>query len=734
VIKIKLILGVALSVLISAGAYIYQNSQFKDERAALVQQQLNNKVQALTSSIANGIASLEGDFDSYAATITPHDSDIHTVSTGGLPLVNLLIIPVDKIDRTDAVSPPISWGDIRMLRNVQETQRATTETFIFNDATYLRRATLIAENKYIAVATWDASVLSPYLEAHHVDGGVRLIRQVTGGEAAVTLSMGDVVGPNVVKKRLGTDWWVHFNPSVSYLIKADTAERGAFIVWVTSLIPLLIGVAVAVYIYKKLPKEQYDVVSPQKNTMVVDDDLLIPHQVFRDYDIRGDADDLSDEFCYSLGRALGTLVIASGQEGVYLGRDGRLSTPRIYQELLKGLMLTGVKVQDVGVCHSGLLYFAAATGRFNSGIMITASHNAKEFNGFKTVINGKVLNGSSLKEIKNLIRTGRYHVGTGVYEKVDLASTYLGELDICSKETASFKVVVDAGNGAAGPIAVEALEQAGMTVYPLYCDIDGNFPNHSPDPSDLNNLKDLQKQVIADGADFGIALDGDGDRIFAVDERGKVVLPDQILMLLAKDICSRNSGAPVVYDIKCSSQIERYVNTYGGTPVVWKSGHSNVRNKMAEEGALLGGELSGHIFIRDDWYGFDDGVYAALRLIRLLQLRQQSLSKAVEMLPKSISTSEIRVKLHPSDSQNVIRKLSNASQWPDRTKLLLLDGVKATFLNNSWGLVRMSNTESALTFRFEGDTAEDLQACRTIFYNLLTKHVPDANWKALIKA
>jgi len=734
VIKIKLLAGIVLSALISAGVYFYQASQLDAERSAVVQLQVDKKLKALTASIASGIASLEQDFDHYAATITPSNATTHILSAEDLPLADLLIIPADQIEKTDAVTPPISWGDIRMLRNLQDTQRATTETLLFEGSIYLRRANLIADGKYIAVATWDADVLQPYLEAHVADGGVRLLRQLNGGEATVALSMGDVVGATAVKQRLGADWWVHFKPNKAYVARLNVTAQGTLMLWISSLIPLLIGLAVAGYIYSKQPRDDYKTVTPTGPTMDVEDDVHLPHQVFREYDIRGEADDLSNEFCYLLGRALGTLVIASGQQGVYLGRDGRVSTPRIYKELLKGLMVTGVKVMDIGVCHSGVLYFAASAGQFNSGIMITASHNPKNYNGFKTVINGSVLDGSNLKEVKNLIRSGRFHVGTGVYEAVDLAPTYLKELDICSQQATSFKVVVDAGNGAAGPIAVEALEQAGMTVVPLYCDIDGRFPNHSPDPSDLDNLKDLQKKVIEEEADFGVALDGDGDRIFAVDERGKIVLPDQILMLLAKDICSRNEGAPVVYDIKCSGQIERYVNTYGGKPIIWKSGHSNVRNKMAEEGALLGGELSGHIFIRDDWYGFDDGVYAALRLIRLLQLRQQNLGEAVDMLPKSISTPEIRIKFPLNDSQAVIRKLSNASQWPERTKLLLLDGVKATFVDNSWGLVRVSNTESALTFRFEGDTPEDLQACRVVFYNVLTKHVPDINWKALVKA
>jgi phosphomannomutase/phosphoglucomutase len=331
-----------------------------------------------------------------------------------------------------------------------------------------------------------------------------------------------------------------------------------------------------------------------------------------------------------------------------------------------------------------------------------------------------------------LIIAQQFASGSGEFHEESLANEYLARLTRGVAGSLPFKVAVDAGNGIAGPTALSVLKLAGCESIPLFCEPDGSFPNHDPDPSHLPNLDVLRQRVIDHQADFGIALDGDGDRLFMVDEAGQVVMPDKLLMLIARDVCARLPSSKVVYDIKSSSTIGEFVERYQGKGLVCKSGHSNVRNKMVREKAILGGELSGHLFIADDWYGFDDGIYAALRIIQLLDQRQQSLSAFVATLPKSYSSAEIRIPVSTDYSAHILELMNNHQDWNDIASYLLLDGVRVEF-KDGWGLVRPSNTESAVTFRFESDTEAGLASVRQRFYDLLSGAFDDIDWNELIE-
>ncbi len=743
--KIKLFSIIFVAFGLSYLSYFLLEEKAKQRNSYLISAAVDEEAQRISKSLSEGIYSLETDFDHFIEAIDLDElgKQVNWISipVADLPLVQLMVIPRVAIKRDSSFTPPISWGDQRLFRSLSESQPAATESFIFDDVNYLRRAALVANNEgqFIILGTWNASILSEVAAAHEATGRIVMTRVVSGIAPFIVFDVGSG-GVDGINKSVRDDWVVRYYPSDSFIASVTSDSQSILtLLGLIITISLVAGLAVVMLLRRaqthgaaveassiKRESNKAATVQPYRP-------IPMPYHVFRDYDIRGLESELDDVFCEEVGKAIGTLVRLSGGDGLYVARDGRLSSPRIHRALLSGLRSTGVKIIDIGVCHSGLLYFATATGQYNSGVMITASHNPKDYNGFKTVVSGKVLDGAKVREIKGLIAAQKFTTGVGLVEEVDIRASYLKRVNVTSTGASKLKVVVDSANGAAGPIAVAALEQAGLDVIPLFCDIDGNFPNHAPDPSDLSNLDDLRQAVIDYKADLGIALDGDGDRIFLIDELGQVVLPDYILMMLGKDICCRNPEAKVVYDIKSSGQISEYIGRYGGRGILWKSGHSNIRNKMLEEGALLGGELSGHVFIKDDWYGFDDGVYVALRVIRLLQHRQQKVSEALNVLPRSFSTAEIRVSVPSDVADDTISLLKDEAKWPATAEFILIDGVRVSLSTGCWGLVRSSNTESALTFRFEAETQNGLNEIRHLFFDVLSEAAVEVNWNKLIE-
>jgi phosphomannomutase/phosphoglucomutase len=442
--------------------------------------------------------------------------------------------------------------------------------------------------------------------------------------------------------------------------------------------------------------------------------FVVPATAFRDYDIRGHADkDLTDDIARRIGRAFGSECQAQGQAEIVLAGDGRLSTPRLKAAVQEGLLESGCNVLDIGEVPTPLMYFATQTTMSRSGIMVTASHNGASDNGFKMVINGKTLSGDDIQKIKERIENNEYTTGAGSVEQRDMVSTYIDHIVGDVALAGSYRVVVDCGNGVAGSVAPKLFEELGCEVIPLYCEVDGRFPNHAPDPSAPGSLDDLVARVQADGADLGIALDGDGDRITVVTSSGKIVLPDVLLMLFAKDIVSRNPGTDVIFDVKSTKRLNSLVSSYGGRPVMWKSGHSHIKNKMQETGALIAGELSGHIFIRERWFGFDDGMYAGARLLEIMSIRDQDLDGIFSAFPETSSTPEMRIPIDETQKFSVIRQLSEKGEWGNG-KVSKIDGVRVDFAKG-WGLVRASNTAAELTLRFEADDDDTLATVQHLF-------------------
>ncbi|MDZ5459050.1 phosphomannomutase/phosphoglucomutase [Azohydromonas lata] len=448
---------------------------------------------------------------------------------------------------------------------------------------------------------------------------------------------------------------------------------------------------------------------------------------FKAYDIRGVVGQTIDEtFAEHLGRAFGTEAVAAGERAVVVGRDGRLSGPGLSAALMRGLASTGLDVVDLGAVTTPMLYYVAATrGQHgcHSGIQVTGSHNPKDYNGFKMVLAGRAIYGEDIQGLRRRMEAEDYAQGQGRIAAMDIVPEYTHRITSDCKLARPMKIVVDCGNGIPGASAPAILRALGCEVIDLYSRVDGDFPNHHPDPSKPENLADLIKVVNATEAELGLAFDGDGDRLGLVTRDGQIIYPDRQLMLFARDILARNPGAQIIYDVKCSQRLTEVVREAGGVPLMWKTGHSLVKAKLKETGAPIAGEMSGHIFFAERWYGFDDGMYTAARLLEILS-READPSAVLNALPTSFNTPELNVACEEGEPHALIEKLRETAQFPG-SELVTIDGLRADYADG-FGLIRASNTTPVLVMRFEGHTDEALHRIEADFMAALRTVKPDA--------
>ena len=457
--------------------------------------------------------------------------------------------------------------------------------------------------------------------------------------------------------------------------------------------------------------------------------------LFREYDLRGIVgSELTEDTAERVGRAYATYVSGRGITTISLGRDGRLSSPSLHKALSKGLLDGGLNVIDIGVCTSPLVYFSLFTLPVGGGIMITGSHNAAEYNGFKICVGKGAIHGEEIQELRRVMERGAFVSGTGRLSEHPIIPDYMAYLkkSFSSVDAGRLHVVIDCGNGAASLVAKQALELLGCKVTALYGDLDGRFPNHHPDPTVLENLADLMQAVKDHKADVGIGYDGDADRIGAVDEQGEVLWGDRLLVLYSRDILAEKPGGTIISEVKASQSLYDDIAKRGGRPIMWKTGHSLIKAKMKEESAVLAGEMSGHMFFADRYFGYDDAVYASCRLIEILAKKAQPLSSLVSDLPRTVVTPEIRVDLPDAVKFDVVRKIrttfaeyvkTGQSLGPDGLRLrdlITIDGVRAIF-DDGWGLIRASNTQPALVLRFEAVSSARMAAIRSFVEGELSK-------------
>lgn len=451
----------------------------------------------------------------------------------------------------------------------------------------------------------------------------------------------------------------------------------------------------------------------------------IDPSIFKAYDIRGIVDKtLTAEAAYLLGRALGTEAGALGEQHIYVARDGRLSGPALVEALSRGLRDTGRDVTDLGMVPTPVLYFAAYALGSGSGIMVTGSHNPPEYNGFKMVLGGTTLSGQDIQALRQRIDAADFSSGAGKLDSLDVVDQYIERISSDIHLGRPLKVIVDCGNGVAGVAAPQLLRALGCEVSELYCDVDGNFPNHHPDPSKPENLLDLKQAVVNEQADIGLAFDGDGDRLGVVTPAGKVIWADRQMMLYARDVLSRNPDAEIIYDIKCTTNLAKIIEQAGGKPLMWKTGHSLVKAKLKETGALLAGEMSGHIFFKERWYGFDDGLYTAARLLEILSNDNRPVDEVFDELPDNINTPELNMQTAEGENHPLVEKLVASANFPGAV-ITTIDGLRVDF-EDGFGLVRASNTTPCLVFRFEAESETALDRIQNDFRNLVLSLAPDA--------
>lgn len=447
--------------------------------------------------------------------------------------------------------------------------------------------------------------------------------------------------------------------------------------------------------------------------------------IFKAYDIRGIVGKtLTMNMVYDIGRAFGSAAKSQGCETVAMGRDGRISSPALAEELAKGITSTGCSVIDLGMVPTPVLYFATQYIEGRTGIMITGSHNPPDYNGFKMVLGGETLSGERVQTIKNCIDSRSYITGDmGLIEKnTKLATEYVGTIAEDIRISRPMLVVLDCGNGVGGKLGPALLKALGCEVIELHCEIDGNFPNHHPDPSKPENMVDLIGSVKHYKADLGLAFDGDADRLGVVDSNGKIIWPDRQMMLFAKHVLSQKPAAEVIFDVKCSKNLAVQIKKYGGRPLMWKTGHSLMKAKIKENNAILAGEMSGHIFFNDRWFGFDDALYAAARLIEILSNEQGSSAQVFAQFPDSINTPELTIDLEEGEGAMLIESMRETADFIDAT-VIDIDGLRVEF-SDGWGLVRASNTTPSLTLRFEADSQEAMEKIQQRFRHLINTVKP----------
>lgn len=479
-------------------------------------------------------------------------------------------------------------------------------------------------------------------------------------------------------------------------------------------------------------KEQAATESPLAGTPEIIDKLPeIPKKIdekaaiFRAYDIRGIVGKtLTKEIVYDIGRAVGSEAKDLGCKTVVVGRDGRISSPDLAGALSRGIVSTGCHVLDIGMVPTPVLYFVVQHTDGRSGVMITGSHNPADYNGLKLMIKGETLAGARIQQLKQRIDSQAFAIGEGSIEQNSMfVGEYIGTVCEDIQVTRNMKIVLDCGNGVAGDLAPMLLKTLGCEVIELFCDVDGSFPNHHPDPSKPENLVELINMVKKHNADLGLAFDGDGDRLGVVDSKGKIIWPDRQMMLFAKDVLAGKPGSEIIYDVKCSRHLPAQIIKYGGRPLMWKTGHSFMKAKLKETGAKLAGEMSGHIFFNDRWFGFDDALYSAARLLQILSEDPRSSAEVFADFPDSINTPELNVELAEGENFKFIESMFASANFTGG-KVTDIDGMRLDFADG-WGLVRASNTTPSLVIRFEADSNEALASIQEQFRQLMQKVRPD---------
>ncbi|MCU0810166.1 MAG: phosphomannomutase/phosphoglucomutase [Thiobacillaceae bacterium] len=448
-----------------------------------------------------------------------------------------------------------------------------------------------------------------------------------------------------------------------------------------------------------------------------------PKEIFKAYDIRGIVGKtLTPEIVEAIGHAIGSEAVAREQKEICIGRDGRLSGAELAAALARGIRKAGIGVVDLGMVATPMTYFAAYQLGTNSAVMVTGSHNPPDYNGLKMVLGGETLSGDSIQKLRQRLENNDLAHGAGSFREYAIADEYLARIVGDVKLARPMKIIVDCGNGVAGAFAPRLYRDMGCQVEELFCEVDGDFPNHHPDPSVPKNLQDLIAALKTSDAEIGLAFDGDGDRLGIVTKDGSIIYPDRQLMLFADDVLSRNPGAEIIFDVKSTRKLFDWITDRGGRPLLWKTGHSFIKAKMKETGALLAGEMSGHVFFKERWYGFDDGLYAGARMLEYLSKRDD-INATLHGLPDTVNTPELQIKMAEGAHYALMDTLQKTAEFPGSREVITLDGLRVEYADG-FGLARPSNTTPVIVLRFEGDNADALKRIQEEFRRVIHAAAP----------
>lgn len=689
--------------------------------------------------------------------------------------LGLTVFPIGEadVDRDNAV--PIRFAELDLIHRAERRDKFLPEAALIGDIWQVHFVAPIPADKDQPILgtlmlTLDANQLKTEFLALDQNAGENTLQQKFANSAAqsiVKLGAGDG-NPGHEKEVPNSNWQIKFTPSNASLKNAEQSPiLFAIVMGCITVFSLFLAMVLSRLLVKKLEKaaDQHilpvgaegiktksptDQIMPstiyqkqdildiavidedenilglndtrkKKQSTKASDDEKIPATIFRSYDIRGIVGkDLHVDTAQKIGQAVGSLALDQGENSLIVARDARTHSQDLTNALIKGILQTGCNVVNIGVVPTPVMYFA--TYHFpdvRSGVMVTASHNPAEYNGFKIVINNNALADEAIMDLRARILARKIHQGIGEESFREIIPHYIERIFSDVALAGNVSMVIDAGNAVPGIVAPQLFEELGCDVTPLYCDLDGRFPNHDPDPTQESNLVALIEKVKEVNADLGVAFDGDGDRLVVVTPKGDIIWPDRLLMLFAKDILARNPGADVLFDVKCSRQLHQVISGYGGRPIMWKTGHSPMKAKMVETGALIGGEYSGHIFIKDRWYGFDDGIYAMARLLEIITLRDQKIDDIFAAFPQLVSTPEIKVAISDKTKFELMKKLAEQGDFQNGN-ITSIDGIRVDY-GKGWGLVRASNTSPALTLRFEAESDEAMKVIQQIFKRELLK-------------
>lgn len=771
---VTLVTLIVIIVVISISAFLSYGKWVTAEEASRLDQLVNNEAIKRATRIAQYIDGQQKQIELFASR--PSFQDItqdasedlikHAMSSLKAAYPAALSMRIYSLERKELMNfdpLPLSFTELDMINQAEKNATVGPEILNQEESQLLLVRPIVnkatnAVSGTLLLALPSAELFSLISETTEDSGHTELLRSAKLKPFSLYKSGDHNSQPSADTKIDGSHWLVRFYPAPTLIQQASVSSFPVIAIHIFLLIIsmpaayILLGQidpnrkpkikqlhADAVRIKKgRQRNEMLDVKIEEDDTEVLDlqetqahqaekssnEFEHLPNNIFRSYDIRGLAlDEITPKLAAKIGQAVASEVLAAGEDAIYVGRDGRTHSPELCESLIEGILSTGCNVLNLGVIPTPLMYFATCEfSDSNSGIIVTASHNSAPYNGFKMVVDGATLADDQILQIKSRIQRGDFYQGDGEASEQSVEAEYIERIFADIALAGDVKIVVDASNGATSKVAPRLFEELGCEVIPLFCEMDGTFPNHDPDPTREENLQALIAEVKRTEADLGVALDGDGDRLVIVTQTGQIIWPDRLLMMFAKDIVSRHPGSDVIYDVKCTRELSSIVRSYGGRPIMWKTGHSHLKAKMKQTGALIGGEFSGHIFIKDRWYGFDDGMYATARLLEIMTLRDQDADSLFAGFPTLPATPEILVPVAEDKKFKIVEMLIARGQFQNG-KATTIDGLRVDF-TKGWGLVRASNTAAALTMRFEAEEQQVIEQIQMLFKRELEKVDP----------